>query len=113
MPAEPASLDAKGPVGSDGFLRGISPVDRSPLGAVRITPVTEVAALVQAARAAQPAWAALGLKARARALSSAAKRMLERRGEVLALMRRETGKLPVEGLMSEAIGPLDQVKQWV
>src|SRR5262245_43863061 len=113
MSATNASLTATGPVGDDGWLRGISPVDRTPLVPVPITPLAEVAALVAAARAAQPAWAAAGLKARARALTSAAKRMLERRGEVLGLMRRETGKLPVEGLMSEAIGPLDQVKQWV
>jgi acyl-CoA reductase-like NAD-dependent aldehyde dehydrogenase len=113
MAAGNAPLPTTGPVGDDGFLRGISPVDRGPLDPVAITPPGEVATLVAAARAAQPAWAARGLKARAQALRGAAMRMLERRAEVLALMRRETGKLPVEGLMSEAIGPLDQVKQWV
>jgi hypothetical protein len=38
--------------------------------------------------------------------------MLARRGEVIALAHEEIGKVAVEGLMNEALGPLDTVNAW-
>ena len=38
--------------------------------------------------------------------------MLRNRGEIIELARLEIGKLEVEALFSEALGPLDQVSAW-
>ena len=38
--------------------------------------------------------------------------MLARRGEILELVKREAGKLDVDALFSEALGPLDAVRGW-
>jgi acyl-CoA reductase-like NAD-dependent aldehyde dehydrogenase len=46
------------------------------------------------------------------ALASAAREMLRRRHEVIALARDEMGKVYIEGLWNEAIGPLDAVRAW-
>jgi acyl-CoA reductase-like NAD-dependent aldehyde dehydrogenase len=50
---------------------------------------------------------------RAAVLLRAAKQMLARRAEVIALAHEEIGKVAVEGLMNEAVGPLDAVHAWV
>jgi acyl-CoA reductase-like NAD-dependent aldehyde dehydrogenase len=50
---------------------------------------------------------------RAEVLVRAAKEMLARRAEVIALAHDEIGKVAVEGLMNEALGPLDTVNAWV
>jgi acyl-CoA reductase-like NAD-dependent aldehyde dehydrogenase len=46
------------------------------------------------------------------ALTRAAKTMLRRRSEVIALAADEMGKVEAEGLFNEALGPLDTVKGW-
>ena len=71
------------------------------------------ATIVQRAREAQPAWAALTFKQRAKLMKAAGRRMLERYEEILAIMAREAGKLTVEGLMTEALGPLDFTNGWI
>jgi acyl-CoA reductase-like NAD-dependent aldehyde dehydrogenase len=38
--------------------------------------------------------------------------MLDRRREILALVKREAGKLEVDALFTEALGPLDAVSSW-
>ncbi len=70
------------------------------------------ATLVTAARGAQNRWRLLPLSERARLLLLAAKAMLARRGEAIALAHDEIGKVLVEGLMNEALGPVDTVKAW-
>jgi acyl-CoA reductase-like NAD-dependent aldehyde dehydrogenase len=52
------------------------------------------------------------LRERAEVLARAAKEMLARRDEVIALAHDEIGKVGVEGLMNEALGPLDTVRGW-
>jgi acyl-CoA reductase-like NAD-dependent aldehyde dehydrogenase len=49
---------------------------------------------------------------RVAALTRAAKTMLQRRSEVIALAADEMGKVEAEGLFNEALGPLDTVKGW-
>jgi acyl-CoA reductase-like NAD-dependent aldehyde dehydrogenase len=71
-----------------------------------------VRAAVERARAASWLWRRLRLAERARALRAAAKDMVARRNEITALVEAETGKTPVETLLGEALGPLDQVNQW-
>ena len=67
---------------------------------------------VEAARLVQPEWAARSVQDRAAALERAAKRMLRDRQSLLHLVKEEMGKHEVEGLFTEALGPLDAVKAW-
>src|SRR4051812_29270933 len=97
----------------DGTLRNLCPVDLHPLPPVPVTTPEELRAAVKAAKAAQPKWAALGFDARAKLLKQATRRMLERRQQVLELLHDETGKVPAEVLMGEALGPLQYVADWV
>lgn len=103
---------APGPVVSGGEVRGVRPVDLGPLTPVRVTPPEAIRAAIEKARTTQRAWAARRFEDRVELLTRAAKRVLERRAEVVALMREEVGKLEVDALMSEVLGPLDQVGSW-
>ena len=68
---------------------------------------------VASARAAQERWRLLPLSDRADALEQAAKAMLRRRAEIIALVHDEIGKVEAEGIFNEALGPLDTVKGWI
>ena len=72
----------------------------------------EVRAAVAAARTAQWHWKLEPQRVRVAALKRAAKSMLRRRAEVIALAKAEMGKVEAEGLFNEAIGPLDTVSAW-
>jgi acyl-CoA reductase-like NAD-dependent aldehyde dehydrogenase len=67
---------------------------------------------VARARHAQQRWRLEPLSTRVAALTRAAKGMLARRAEVIALAHDEMGKVEAEGLFNEALGPLDTVKGW-
>jgi acyl-CoA reductase-like NAD-dependent aldehyde dehydrogenase len=67
---------------------------------------------VAASRAAQEHWRLQPVESRIAALQRAAKQMLRRRAEAIDLVRREMGKVEVEGLFIEALGPLDNVGAW-
>jgi acyl-CoA reductase-like NAD-dependent aldehyde dehydrogenase len=67
---------------------------------------------VEAARTAQWHWRREPLETRIATLRRAARRMLRRRSEVIALARDEMGKVDAEGLFNEALGPLDTVAGW-
>jgi acyl-CoA reductase-like NAD-dependent aldehyde dehydrogenase len=67
---------------------------------------------VARARAVQQRWKLEPLRTRVAALERAAKTMLRRRSEVIALAAEEMGKVEAEGLFNEALGPLDTVKGW-
>lgn len=64
------------------------------------------------AKNAQPGFHALGFKTRARLLEQAGTEMLRRREEVVALLHAEAHKIYPEILLSEAIGPLQYIKDW-
>ena len=70
------------------------------------------ASAVARARTAQHEWHLLPLSERVAAITRAAREMLRRRAEVISLAREEMGKVDVEGLFNEALGPLDTVKGW-
>ncbi len=89
-----------------------APPDLLPVAVPNPSSVAEVRAAVAHARAAQYEWQLQPFTERAKALTRAAKEMLRRRGEVMALAREEMGKVDVEGLFIEALGPLDNVKSW-
>ncbi len=67
---------------------------------------------VAQARAVQEYWKLEPPSVRIAALHRAAKTMLRRRGEVIALAHEEIGKVGAEALFNEALGPLDQVSAW-
>jgi acyl-CoA reductase-like NAD-dependent aldehyde dehydrogenase len=73
-------------------LRSLDPATGAVVGEVTVTPAALVQHAVDRARAAQPAWAALGLDGRAEVLSRAAV-VLEQRADAHAeLITREMGK---------------------
>jgi len=76
------------------------------------TSVDHVRRAVALARSAQEHWRYESLETRLACLQRAAKEMLRRRAEVIDLARREMGKVAVEGLLNEALGPLDAVGAW-
>jgi acyl-CoA reductase-like NAD-dependent aldehyde dehydrogenase len=72
----------------------------------------EARRIVEGARLVQPEWASRSVDERAEALERAAKSMLRDRQTLLHLVKEEMGKHQVEGLFTEALGPLDAVKAW-
>jgi acyl-CoA reductase-like NAD-dependent aldehyde dehydrogenase len=93
-------------------LARVSPRDLHPLQPVTATPLELVPELVSRARSAQEAWRQKTLKQRLPHFFRAAKEMLARRQEVMALVEEEMGKVEAEALFNEALGPLDAVKGW-
>ena len=96
-----------------------SPIERTcPIDLRSLPPVPratddEIRAAVARARQAQASWHERSFEDRAAALVRAAKSMLARRDEVMALSRDEVGKLDVEALFDEGVGPLDMLQQWI
>lgn len=100
------------PVVRGGQIHTLSPVDLKPLSPLSVSSEADVKKAVERARIAQVGWSRRSLDERVKDLTRAANTILERRHEVIALMRDEVGKLEVDALMSEVIGPLDQVNAW-
>jgi acyl-CoA reductase-like NAD-dependent aldehyde dehydrogenase len=119
LPAHPAdsalALDSNSATGRDssGAVLPIAPQDMRPLRLATTPSIAIMRAAVARARAAQYEWHLQPFAERAKALSSAAEEMLRRRSEVIALAREEMGKVEIEGLFTEALGPLDSVKSWI
>jgi len=84
-------------------LVSYNPSSGEPIGDVPVTAASEVPTVVQRARAAQPAWAALGAEGRGRLLAAAAARFEERGEELGKLITREMGK-PLKEAVREARG---------
>jgi acyl-CoA reductase-like NAD-dependent aldehyde dehydrogenase len=103
---------AAGTSGSNGTHdRGSAP-SRLTLSEAPGSPVDVVRAAVDRARAAQYEWSLKPLEERAARLRAAAREALRRRREVIDLARDEMGKVAIEGLFNEALGPLDSVAGW-
>lgn len=81
-------------------LKSFDPATGELVGEVRVTPVQDIPAIVARARAAQPAWQALGMPGRSELLLSLADRILERADALGALLTREMGK-PVREAVAE------------
>jgi acyl-CoA reductase-like NAD-dependent aldehyde dehydrogenase len=80
------------------LLESFNPANGDVVGAVRITPVGEIPALVTRARTAFPAWRALGLEGRAALIREAGPPLFERALELGALLTRETGRPVRDGI---------------
>lgn len=93
-------------------LSGNSPLDGRALTLVALSTPEDVEQAVRLARAAQAGWQSRPLDVRIRALKNAAQNMLRDREAILSILREEAGKLEVDALISEALGPLDQVSSW-
>jgi acyl-CoA reductase-like NAD-dependent aldehyde dehydrogenase len=82
-------------------------------GVSAIEPTLEpLGARIARARDAQEAWGHTPLAERVACLQRAAREMLRRRQEVMALVGQEIGKVSAEALFNEVLGPLDAVKGW-
>jgi acyl-CoA reductase-like NAD-dependent aldehyde dehydrogenase len=73
-------------------LHSYDPATGEVVGSVTVTPAEDVAAVVAAARRAQPAWAALGRDARAEQVARASQAAAARVHELAELICREMGK---------------------
>jgi acyl-CoA reductase-like NAD-dependent aldehyde dehydrogenase len=89
------------------------PLDLRPLPPIPKSGADEIARVVVRAREAQARWSEQPFEVRAKAMVRAAKSMLARREEVMALVRDEMGKLDIEALFDEGIGHLDMLQQWI
>jgi acyl-CoA reductase-like NAD-dependent aldehyde dehydrogenase len=88
-----------------------SPASGKELPSVEAT--TEVAAVVENARAAQAKWAELTVERRARLLGKLKKAILQRAEEIGKLIHDETGKPEAEALLGEVLASGDVVSYWV
>src|ERR1051325_5612677 len=76
-------------------------------GRVPLMDATEVAAAAVRGRAAQPAWAKLSYRERARFILRAREIVLEQLEEIAKLISRETGKPITEAIAMEVVPTLD------
>jgi acyl-CoA reductase-like NAD-dependent aldehyde dehydrogenase len=90
----------------------VSPIDLKPLAAVLVSTAEEVGKAVATSRLAQASWRLRSLEERISVLKRAARELLRRRSEVIDLARSELGKVEVEGLFNEGLGPLETVTGW-
>jgi acyl-CoA reductase-like NAD-dependent aldehyde dehydrogenase len=87
----------------------LNPADLKPLAEVKFSSREEVAVAVQAARAAQVGWAQTPRSKREQALRNFVQVLLTRREEGMKVMADETGRDPLENLMSDLVGAGDFV----
>jgi len=73
-------------------LESFNPATGELVGQVEVTPVADVAGVVEKARAAQPAWESLGAAGRAKLLAKAGEEFLARGDELGLLLTQEMGK---------------------
>lgn len=88
----------------------IRPTDLQPLPPVDWTALEELPGIVEGAREAQKAWAALSTKERGKRLIAVAKRILERRDEAIALLSDEMGRSAADSLLGEIAFVLDYAR---
>lgn len=85
----------------------IDPSNGEEIGRAALMSASDVAEAVRFARAAQPAWAALSYRERARVILRARELVLAQMDEIAQLVSRETGKPPVEAISMEVVPTLD------
>jgi acyl-CoA reductase-like NAD-dependent aldehyde dehydrogenase len=89
------------------MLISIDPSTGEEIGRVPLMDETEVAAAIARARAAQPAWAGLTYRDRARFILRAREVVLDQIEEIAKLVSRETGKPVTEAIAMEIVPTLD------
>jgi len=88
-------------------LKLSSPATLEPIGELEVATADDVQAALAAARAAQPAWAALSIEARAQYMWRALEILLARQDEFVEVFRRESGKPRTDALMIEVFAACD------
>ncbi len=89
-----------------------SPVTREDIGEIEVANAADVAAAVERARAAQPAWGALPVSERAEYMWKLRDQFVDRADEIVEVICKETGKTAQEALMMEAFAPCDFITYW-
>jgi succinate-semialdehyde dehydrogenase/glutarate-semialdehyde dehydrogenase len=95
------------PPGGRRQLSLASPVTREPIGEIEVQNAHDVALALEAARKAQPDWAARSVDERARYLTRALQKLIERQEEFIDVLLRESGKPRTEVLMMEIYSACD------
>lgn len=85
----------------------VDPSTGEEIGSVQLMDAVDVAAAVGRARAAQPAWARLSYRERARFILRAREIVLDQLEEIAKLISRETGKPVTEAIAMEIVPTLD------
>lgn len=96
----------------DGAIGGTRPRDGAPLDPVAVTPIEQISALVERAREAQAAWAALPLGERARRLALLRRRFLDAAEELASLLEEENGRPRTESWIAEILPNADLFDFW-
>ncbi|HUF14035.1 MAG TPA: aldehyde dehydrogenase family protein [Longimicrobiales bacterium] len=84
-----------------------APSSGAELGRVPVLGGAQVRAALAAARAAQPAWAALPVRERARRLTAFRRLLAEHARDIAGISSAETGKLPFEAMMVDVLTTCD------
>lgn len=95
---------------ADARITSINPATGDPLGEVPDQTPPEIRAAVDAARAAQIAWAALPIETRCKRITKFAEVLMARAEEVIDLLVKESGKTRTEALGMEVILVADLVR---
>lgn len=91
-------------------LQSVNPATGEILGEVAIVSTEQVHAAADGARAAQPAWDALGVHGRIAVLRKFQNLLHKRKSEVALKITREAGKPVVESLLTEVLVVLDAAR---
>ena len=86
-----------------------SPVTLEPTGELICANTEDVAAAIQKARQAQPAWAKTSMAERAAIVERAMKIVLERQDEIIDIVVKETGKARTDAMSMEVFSVVDQM----
>jgi succinate-semialdehyde dehydrogenase/glutarate-semialdehyde dehydrogenase len=95
------------PAGARRRLKLASPATLEPIGEIELHTAEDVRSALEAARKAQPAWAALPFEQRARYLMKALEILLAKQDEYIDVILRETPKSRNEALMMDIFAGCD------
>jgi len=95
------------PPGERRRLSLANPATREPIGEIEVQNAHDVASALEMARKAQPDWAARSVAERARYLTRAVQKLIERQDEFIEVLVRESGKPRTEVLMMEIYSACD------
>ncbi len=95
------------PPGERRRLTLANPATREPIGEIEVQNAHDVASALEMARKAQPDWAARSVSERARYLTRAVQKLIERQDEFIEVLVRESGKPRTEVLMMEIYSACD------
>src|SRR5262249_27194598 len=107
-----AIYEAIDPAGLRRRYRLRSPVDREPIGELECMTASDVAAALERARKAQPAWAAVPIAERAALLRRVLARVLEDHERITRMVIRETGKTETEAFAMEVFATCDALNYY-